>query len=124
VIYGPPPTHFEPGVVEEAGRAGDAICAAVRDALPASLAALRQPVNKPASPRGTAWKGTPICWGPAHAARGHDFNQAAEMVLATVHVPLADVPRLLRANWLHIINLTAREMPRLASIGHASRLPD
>src|SRR6185503_2580241 len=41
------------------------------------------------------------------------WSEPLKVVLATVHVPLADVPRMLTADLLRdVIDLTARELPR------------
>jgi 4-hydroxythreonine-4-phosphate dehydrogenase len=41
------------------------------------------------------------------------YAEAVRVVLATIHVPLADVPRLLtRAELERVVRLTARELPR------------
>ena len=45
------------------------------------------------------------------------WSEPLKVVLATVHVPLADVPRLLtRALLGEIIDLTARELPRFGIV--------
>jgi 4-hydroxythreonine-4-phosphate dehydrogenase len=121
VIYGPPArASFEPGVLSaDAGRAAyDSICAAVHDAMEGRVAAIATaPVNKLGFSRaGLAWKGhTDLL---AHLTRAPRvammfWSEPLKVVLATVHVPLADVPRLLtRALLGEIIDLTARELPR------------
>jgi 4-hydroxy-L-threonine phosphate dehydrogenase PdxA len=121
VIYGPPDgSSFEPGVLSaEAGRAAyDAICTAVRDAMDGRVAAIATaPVNKLGFSRaGLPWKGhTDLL---AHLTRSPGvammfWSEPLKVVLATVHVPLADVPRLLTTTLLgDIIDLTARELPR------------
>ena len=121
VIYGPPAgASFEPGVLSaDAGRAAyDSICAAVHDAMEGRVAAIATaPVNKLAFSRaGLAWKGhTDLL---AHLTRAPRvammfWSEPLKVVLATVHVPLADVPRLLTRTLLgEIIDLTARELPR------------
>ncbi len=121
VIYGPPhDTHFEPGVLSaEAGRAAyDAICAAVRDALAGLVDGIATaPVNKLGFSRaGLDWKGhTDLLAALTHSrhAAMMFWSKPLKVVLATVHVPLADVPRLLTPELLgDIIDLTARELPR------------
>ena len=121
VIYGPPAnTHFEPGVLSaEAGRAAyDAICAAVRDALAGRVGGIATaPVNKLGFFRaGLEWKGhTDLLAALTHSqlAAMMFWSKPLKVVLATVHVPLADVPRLLTPELVGgIINLTARELPR------------
>jgi 4-hydroxythreonine-4-phosphate dehydrogenase len=127
MIYGPPPNaRFPPGVVSaEAARAAcETIEAAVRDALAGRVAAIATaPVNKLAfAQAGLPWKGhTDLL---AHLT-GRDervamlfWSEPLKVVLATIHVPLADVPRTLtRARLDAIIDLTARELPRFGT-GH------
>ena len=120
-IYGPPAgTRFECGVLSsEAGRAAyETICEAVHDALDGRVAAIATaPVNKLAFARaGLPWKGhTDLLahlTGARHAAMMF-WSEPLKVVLATVHVPLAEVPRLLTRDLLHdVIDLTARELPR------------
>ena len=127
VIYGPPPhPRFPPGVVSpEAARAAcETIEAAVRDALAGRVAAIATaPINKLAfAQAGLPWKGhTDLL---AHLTGRDDrvamlfWSEPLKVVLATIHVPLADVPRTLtRARLDAIINLTARELPRFGA-GH------
>jgi 4-hydroxythreonine-4-phosphate dehydrogenase len=125
VIYGPPDTsRFEPGILSaEAGRAAyDAICAAVRDALDGRVSAIATaPVNKLGFSRaGLHWKGhTDLLADLTHAPRVAMmfWSEPLKVVLATVHVPLAEVPRLLtRALLGDIIDLTARELPRFGVV--------
>jgi 4-phospho-D-threonate 3-dehydrogenase / 4-phospho-D-erythronate 3-dehydrogenase len=121
VIYGPPPdATFEPGVLSpDAGRAAyDAICAAVRDAQAGVVHAVATaPVNKLAFARaGLPWKGhTDLLahlTGSPRAAMMF-WSEPLKVVLATVHVPLAEVPRMLTGELLReVIELTAHEMPR------------
>ena len=120
-IYGPPAgMRFECGVLSaEAGRAAyETICDAVRDACDGRVAAIATaPVNKLAFARaGLPWKGhTDLLahlTGARHAAMMF-WSEPLKVVLATVHVPLAEVPRLLTRDLLHdVIDLTARELPR------------
>ena len=121
VIYGPPDgSRFEPGILSaEAGRAAyDAICAAVRDALDGRVSAIATaPVNKLGIfARGIALEGTHGSARPPDArprVAMMFWSEPLKVVLATVHVPLAEVPRLLtRALLGEIIDLTARELPR------------
>lgn len=111
---------FEIGVVSAAaGRAAfDTITAAVRDALAGTVDAIATaPVNKLAFSRaGLPWKGhTDLL---AHLTGSEKvammfWSEPLKVVLATIHVPLADVPRLLtRETLADIVELTAREMPR------------
>jgi 4-hydroxythreonine-4-phosphate dehydrogenase len=121
VIYGAPADRtFEAGVLSpDAGRAAyDAICTAVRDAQAGVVDAVATaPVNKLAFARaGLPWKGhTDLLahlTGSARAAMMF-WSEPLKVVLATVHVPLADVPRMLTAELLRtIIDLTACELPR------------
>jgi 4-hydroxythreonine-4-phosphate dehydrogenase len=121
VLYGPPDTDtFEPGVLSpKAGRAAyDAICAAVRDARAGSVDAVATaPVSKLAfSHAGLPWKGHTDLLG--HLTNSADiammfWSEPLKVTLATVHVPLIDVPRLLTQDLLErVIALTARELPR------------
>jgi 4-hydroxythreonine-4-phosphate dehydrogenase len=121
VIYGPrEPAGFEPGVLSaEAGRAAyDAICAAVRDAQAGVVSGVATaPVNKLAFARaGLPWKGHTDLLAHLTGSRRVAmmfWSERLKVVLATVHVPLADVPRLLSAELIgETIDLTAREMPR------------
>ena len=121
VIYGPPAgSRFEPGVLSaEAGRAAyDAICSAVHDALEGRVSAIATaPVNKLGFARaGLRWKGhTDLLADLTRAPRVAMmfWSEPLKVVLATVHVPLAEVPRLLTRTLLgEIIDLTARELPR------------
>src|SRR4029077_20950458 len=96
----------------------DAICAAVRDALDGRVSAIATaPVNKLGFSRaGLEWKGHTDLLG--HLTRSPRvammfWSEPLKVVLATVHVPLMDVPRLLTRSLLSdIIDLTARELPR------------
>ena len=121
VIYGPPASAaFRAGVLSaDAGQAAyEAICAAVRDAQAGHIAAMATaPVNKLAFARaGLPWRGHTDLLG--HLTNSPQvammfWSEPLKVVLATVHVPLADVPRLLTADLLaNIIDLTARELPR------------
>jgi 4-hydroxythreonine-4-phosphate dehydrogenase len=121
VIYGPPDdATFEPGVLSAAaGRSAyDSICAAARDAIGGRVAAIATgPINKLGFSRaGLRWKGhTDLLAELTHSPRVAMmfWSEPLKVVLATVHVPLADVPRLLTREVLdEIISLTARELPR------------
>jgi 4-hydroxythreonine-4-phosphate dehydrogenase len=121
ILYGPPPgQRFEPGVLSaDAGRAAyDAICAAVRHAQTGVVEAIATaPVNKLAFARaGLPWKGHTDLLGHLTGSRRVAmmfWSEPLKVVLATVHVPLADVARLLTRELLEeIIGLTARELPR------------
>ena len=132
-IYEPPATStFAPGVLSaEAGRASyDVICRAVADAQAGRVEAIATaPVNKLAFSRaGLTWKGhTDLLahlTGSSRVAMMF-WSDTIKVVLATVHVPLADVPRLLTRDLVDsIIDLTATELgrfglprPRLALAG-------
>jgi 4-hydroxythreonine-4-phosphate dehydrogenase len=122
VLYGPPREfHVEPGVLSaESGRAAyEAICAAVRDAQAGVVSAIATaPINKLAFARaGLAWKGhTDLLahlTGSSRVAMMF-WSEPLKVVLATVHVPLADVSRLLTRELIDgIVDLTARELSRL-----------
>jgi len=121
VIYGPPEgATFAPGVLSaEAGRAAyDAIVRAVADAQRGEVAAVATaPVNKEAFRlAGLPWSGhTDLL---AHLTGAGPvamlfYSDALRVVLATVHIALAEVPRALTRESLEAtIALTAREMPR------------
>ena len=121
VIYGPPPdAQFAAGVLSpDAGRAAyDAICAAVHDAQAGTVDAVATaPVNKLAFARaGLPWKGhTDLLahlTGSRRAAMMF-WSEPLKVVLATVHVPLADVSRILTSDLLdETIDLTAGGMRR------------
>jgi 4-hydroxythreonine-4-phosphate dehydrogenase len=121
VIYSPPPgATFAPGVLcAEAGRAAyDIIVRAVADARSGVVQAIATaPVNKEAFRlAGLPWSGhtdllAHLTGAPAVAMMF--YSEALRVVLATVHIALADVPRALTAASLETtIDLTARELPR------------
>jgi 4-hydroxythreonine-4-phosphate dehydrogenase len=121
ILYGPPSgARFAPGVLSaEAGRAAyDAICLAVRDALGDQVAGIATaPVNKLAFARaGLPWKGHTDLLGHLTGVSRVAmmfWSEPLKVVLATVHVPLAEVPRTLTRELLDgVIDLTARELPR------------
>jgi 4-hydroxythreonine-4-phosphate dehydrogenase len=121
VVYGPPAeTFFAAGVpTAETGRAAyAAIVRAASDAQAGRVAAL---TTGPISKEALALAGLPY--------RGHTdllaeltgaetvammfVSDAIRVILATVHIPLADVPRLLTRQVLEsVIRLAARELPR------------
>jgi 4-hydroxythreonine-4-phosphate dehydrogenase len=131
VLYEPPAAaHFEPGVLSaEAGRAAyDAICAATADALAGRVAAIATaPVNKLAFARaGLPWKGhTDLLGhltGSARVAMMF-WSEPLKVVLASVHIPLSEVPRYLTRERLdEIIDLSAREIPRVTDAAGPVRL--
>jgi 4-hydroxythreonine-4-phosphate dehydrogenase len=121
ILYGPSSSaRFEPGMLSaDAGRAAyEAICSAVRDALADQVQGIATaPVNKLAFARaGLPWKGHTDLLG--HLTGSGQvammfWSEPLKVVLATVHEPLADVPRLLTRDLLAaIVELTARELPR------------
>jgi 4-hydroxythreonine-4-phosphate dehydrogenase len=121
VMYGPPDLgRFVPGQLSgEAGRAAyDTIVAAVGDAMTGKVDALATaPINKEAfALAGLPWHGhTELLahlTGVTSVAMMF-YAEVLRVVLATIHVPLADVPRLLtRGELERIVRLTARELPR------------
>jgi 4-hydroxythreonine-4-phosphate dehydrogenase len=120
-LYGPPAgVRFAPGVLSaDAGRAAyDTIVRAVEDAQRGVVDAIATaPVNKEAFRlAGLPWSGHTDLLAhltkAAHVAMMF-YSDALTVVLATVHIPLADVPRALtRASLEATIALTARELPR------------
>src|SRR5207237_3385234 len=124
VLYGPHEDHelkpFAPGVLSaDAGRAAyDAILADARDAQSGAVDAIATaPVNKEAfALAGLPWKGhTDLLAHLTGASRVAMmfYADALRVVLATIHVPLKDVPRLLTRDLpASVIDLTARELPR------------
>jgi 4-hydroxythreonine-4-phosphate dehydrogenase len=94
------------------------ICAAVSDALAGKVDAIATaPINKLAFSRaGLEWKGhtdllAHLTGAPKVAMMF--WSAPVKVVLATVHVPLAEVPHVLTRELLDgIIELSARELPR------------
>jgi len=125
VLYGAPSdARFESGVLSaEAGRAAyDAIVRATADAQRGDVAAISTaPINKEALRlAGFPWNGhTDLLahlTGAEHVAMMF-FSDELRVVLATVHVPLADVPSLLTQRVMEqTIALTARELPRFDKV--------
>jgi 4-hydroxythreonine-4-phosphate dehydrogenase len=121
VLYGgEDPASFQPGVLSAgAGRAAyDAIVRATADAQRGVVSAVATaPINKEALRlAGLPWNGhTDLLahlTGAAHVAMMF-YSDELRVVLATVHVALADVPRLLTREVMErTIELTARELPR------------
>jgi 4-hydroxythreonine-4-phosphate dehydrogenase len=128
VLYGPIDpgalARFTPGRVSaEAGRtAYEAIVQAVSDARAGSVTAIATgPVSKEAfALAGLPWKGhtdllAALC-GAERVAMMF-YSRPLRVVLATVHVPLREVPDALTPELLDdVIALTARELPRF---GHS-----
>jgi 4-hydroxythreonine-4-phosphate dehydrogenase len=120
VVYADGVTAFEPGRLSAAaGRAAyELIVRAVGDARAGRVHAIATaPVNKEAFRlAGLPWSGhtdlLAYLTGAPQVAMMF-FSEALRVVLATVHVPLADVPRLLTPALMEsTIALTARELPR------------
>jgi len=131
IVYAPPDGRtFTPGALSaEAGRAAyDLIVAAVRDAMDGRVDAIATaPVNKLAFAKaGLPWKGhtdllAHLTGAPQVAMMF--WSEPLKVVLATVHVPLADVPRALTRELLDgIIRLAARELPAFDADNGAQRL--
>jgi len=120
ILYGTQPgAKFQPGILSaDAGKAAyDAIVRAAADAQKGDVSAIATaPVNKEALRlAGFPWNGhTDLLahlTGAAHVAMMF-YSDELRVVLATVHVPLADVPRLLTQKVVEdTIALTARELP-------------
>ncbi len=121
VLYGAPAgAHFLPGMLSaEAGRAAyDAIVRATGDAQRGVVGAVATaPINKEAFRlAGLPWSGhsdvLAHLTAAAHVAMMFHSDEL-RVVLATVHVALADVPRLLTRDVVEqTIELAARELPR------------
>lgn len=124
VIYGPSSPDalgpFIPGLLSaEAGRAAyDAVVGAVADVRAGKVAAIATgPINKEAfALAGLPWKGhTDLLAHLTGASRVAMMfhSEKLRVVLATVHVPLADVPRLLTRHLVEaVVSLAAAELPR------------
>jgi len=121
VLYGPSPgATFPMGVLSAAtGRAAyEAIRAAVRDARAELVHGIATaPISKLAfAQAGLQWKGhTDLLAHLTDSGRVAMmfWSEPLKVVLATVHVPLADVPRLMTRELLDgTIELTVRELPR------------
>jgi 4-hydroxythreonine-4-phosphate dehydrogenase len=121
VLYGPAEgSSFAAGVLSaEAGRAAyDAVVEAVADAMRGRVQAVATaPLNKQALRlAGLPWSGhTDLLahlTGAGHVAMMF-YSEPLRVVLATVHVPLADVPRTLTKGALEAtIEVTSRDLPR------------
>lgn len=121
VLYGmETASRFAPGVLSaEAGQAAhDAIVAAVNDARAGRVQAVATaPINKLAFARaGLPWRGHTDLLAHLTGARVVAmlfWSDRLKVVLATVHLPLAEVPRALTRERVHeVIALTAAELPR------------
>jgi 4-hydroxythreonine-4-phosphate dehydrogenase len=131
VLYGPAATaRFEPGVLSaEAGRAAyEAICAATRDAQEGRVDAIATaPVNKLAFARaGLRWKGHTDLLADLTGSRNVAmmfWSEPLKVVLASVHIPLAQVPAYLTAQRLDdVIEIAARELPGMMGSKRPLRL--
>jgi 4-hydroxythreonine-4-phosphate dehydrogenase len=121
ILYSPPPGEvFAAGELSgAAGRAAyDSIVRAVADARAGAVDAVATaPVNKEAFRLGgLPWNGhTDLLahlTGSSHVAMMF-YSEALRVVLATVHIAIAEVPRALTRDSLEAtIELTARELPR------------
>jgi 4-hydroxythreonine-4-phosphate dehydrogenase len=120
IVYGPPgEARFAPGVLSaEAGRAAyDTLVRAVDAAKAGAVDGLATaPVNKEAFRlAGLPWRGhTDLLahlTGAPHVAMMFHSDEL-RVVLATIHIPLAEVPRALTRSLMEkTIALTARELP-------------
>ena len=129
VLYG---RIYTPGVVAgrlsaDAGRtAYAAILAAVADAMSGAVDAVATaPINKQAfALAGLPWRGhtellAHLTGAPSVAMMF--YADALRVVLATVHEPLAEVPRLITREAIEgVIRLAARELPRFGFASRAS----
>jgi 4-hydroxythreonine-4-phosphate dehydrogenase len=123
-VYGPHEpsvlTFFSPGELSaHAGRSAyDTIVRAVADARRGTIEAIATgPINKEAfALAGLPWKGhTDLLAALTQTARVAMmfYSEPLRVVLATVHVPLAEVSRLLTDDLVDfIIDITGRELPR------------
>jgi 4-phospho-D-threonate 3-dehydrogenase / 4-phospho-D-erythronate 3-dehydrogenase len=124
VIYGAssagPLRTFDIGKVSaEAGQAAyDAVLRAVRDAQSGSIDAIATaPINKEAfAAAGIPWRGhTELL---AHLTRAPRFAmmfyaETLRVILATVHIPISEVPRALTQKRVEeVVMLSAEELPR------------
>jgi 4-hydroxythreonine-4-phosphate dehydrogenase len=120
VLYGPSADNFPKGRVSAAaGQAAyDAIVEAVADAKAGRVAAIATaPINKEAfAAAALPWRGHTELLAHLTGARRVAMMFHAEslrVVLATIHIPLADVPRTLTRELLEeTIDLAASELPR------------
>jgi 4-hydroxythreonine-4-phosphate dehydrogenase len=123
VIYGPhTPEELAPfpagRVNAEAGRAAyDAVVEATRDALDGRVdAVVTAPINKAAfAAAGYPWRGHTDLLAHLCGVTGVAmmfWSERLRVVLATVHIPLAEVPQALtRERLLAVLRLTARSLP-------------
>jgi len=123
VLYGPSGSErrgYHPGVgVVEGGRVSfEAVKAATLDAMEGRLDAISTaPINKGVwAAAGLSWRGhtdlLASLTGAPHVAMMF-YTERLRVVLATVHVPIAEVPTLLtRERLRRTIKLAATELPR------------
>jgi 4-hydroxythreonine-4-phosphate dehydrogenase len=118
-IYDAPGDFVTGALSAQAGQAAyDAIVRAVEDARAGAIDAIATaPVNKEAfALAGLPWKGhTGLLAHLTNTPRVAMlfYSDKLRVVLATIHVPLADVPRLLTRDVVDFtIDITARELPR------------
>lgn len=128
VLYGPAApealSEFPPGRVSaSAGRAAyEAIAQAVADAIAGRIDAIATaPINKEAfAAAGIGWRGHTELLAHLTGARriAMMFHaQALRVILATVHIPLSAVPRMLtRDRMEEVIELAADELPRFGFV--------
>jgi 4-hydroxythreonine-4-phosphate dehydrogenase len=121
VLYGSPNLSAFPAgrLSADSGRAAfEAIERAVKDVTQGAAAAIATaPLNKEALRlAGFPWRGHTDMLADLTGARRVAMmfhSERLRVVLATIHVPLAEVPRLLTRDLLNdVIELTARELPR------------
>ena len=124
VIYGPTtPEELAPfkrgRVSAEAGRAAyDAILKAVNDAIDKEVDGIATaPINKAAfAAAGLPWRGHTDLLAHLTGARHGVMmfhSDALRVILATVHIPLADVPDAITQPLIEdLVDLAARELPR------------
>jgi 4-hydroxythreonine-4-phosphate dehydrogenase len=127
IVYGAAASSplFRPGSLSaEAGRAAyDSIVSAVEDAKRGAVDAVATaPINKEAFRlAGLPWSGHTELLAHLTGAREVAMmfhSEALRVVLATIHIPLAEVPRALTAESVEsTIALTARELPRFGIPG-------
>lgn len=127
LIYGPSSaaevaTFARGRVSAAAGRAAyDAILRAVNDAIDHQIDAIATaPINKAAfAAAGIPWKGhTDLLAHLTGAPRGVMMfhSEKLRVVLATVHIPLAEVPAAITQALIEeLVELVARELPRFGS---------
>src|SRR5689334_12440637 len=125
VVYAPPDAaRFAPGVLSaEAGRAAyDVIVRAVGDAMDGTVQAVATaPVNKEAFRlAGLPWAGHTDLLAHLTGAKRVAmmfYSERLIVVLATVHMPLADVPSALTEERMRTtIALTAESVPRFTKV--------